>query len=200
MTIKGSQTLGADARPGRIPGAAAWCNFQVAFTASPSEFWYYRDFVQPTFETRFHARGSLYLRKDNTTQYHISGRRLYPELERLGIPIGKKHDASIPSPVIRCGQVVPFIRGLYHAEGSIYRRYSERYKEHAKVYSNLLTIQIRMKLSTLMRQVREELTKLGILTNRLTEKAGVFALRITTQGMVRKFLEVIEPRYKTSPR
>ncbi len=175
-------------------------NFAVAFTASPSEFPYYQSLVQPTFQKVFQVRGSLYIRKDNTTRYHVTGERVARQLADLGIPIGKKRDAAIPPAVIRSGQVVPFIRGLYHAEGSIYRRYSKQYKRHAKAYTSLLTIQIRMKLRTLMSQVRNELLGLGIQVNRLTEREGVYTLRVTSQEMIKKFLEVIKPRYKTSPR
>ncbi len=57
-----------------------------------------------------------------------------------------------------------------------------------------------MKLSTLMHQIRDELTKLGIVVNRLTAKDGVYTLRITSQLMIAKFLELIKPRYKTVPR
>jgi len=42
-----------------------------------------------------------------------------------------------------------------------------------KVYDNLLVVQIRMKLPTLMRQLNEELLKLGIKTNRLGSNDGV---------------------------
>ena len=56
-----------------------------------------------------------------------------------------------------------------------------------------------MKLKTLMRQIREEIIKLGIIPNRLTEKDGVYTLRITMQGEVRHFLEVIQPKYKLLP-
>jgi intein/homing endonuclease len=173
--------------------------FQTAFTASSSEYWYYEEFIKPTLERNCGVSGRLFLRNDNTTRYHISGLKLAAELIRLGIPVGKKRDASIPSCVLEGGQVIPFIRGIYHAEGSIYRRYSKRYNRHAKVYDNLLTIQIRMKLSTLMHQLREELTKLGISCNRLIDRDGVYTLRITSQLMVRKFLEIIQPRYKTMP-
>jgi len=172
---------------------------QVAFTGSASEFWYYEEFIQPNLEFAFGVTGRLYLQNDNTTRYHIVSSRLVVELSQMGIPIGKKHDASIPPCVTESGQVIPFIRGIYHAEGSIYRRYSKRYKEHAKVYGHLLNIQIRMKLRTLMRQIHEEINKLGVLTNRLTEKAGVYTLRITRQVMVRRFIDLIEPRYKTAP-
>ena len=96
--------------------------------------------------------------------------------------------------------MIAFIRGLYQAEGSVYRRYSKVYNRMRKVYDNLLVVQIRMKLPTLMHQLSEELLKLGIVTNRLSSKDGVYTLRITDQGMNRKFFDVIRPRFKTSPK
>lgn len=69
-----------------------------------------------------------------------------------------------------------------------------------KVYGNLMVIQIRMKLPTLMAQICQELQRLGIATNKLNSRGGVYTLRITNQGMIRKFLDTIKPRYKTSPK
>jgi len=174
--------------------------YVVAFTGSSSEYWYYEQIIQPTCKTEFGVLGSLYLRRDGTTRYHISGERTARALLSLGIPLGKKHDASIPPVVLQSGKVIPFIRGLYHAEGSIYRRYSKMYNRMKKVYDNLLVVQIRMKLPTLMHQINDELLKLGIKTNRLGTKDGVYTLRITNQAMIRKFLRIIRPRYKTSPK
>jgi intein/homing endonuclease len=171
----------------------------VAFTASPAEFQYYKTFVKPTIESCFGVKGSLYLRKDNTTRYHISGQKLAANLTSIGIPVGKKTDACIPSVVKETNNTISFIRGIYHAEGSIYHRYSKRYNTHARVYDNLLDIQIRMKLKTLMNQIHDELNRSGIATNRLTAKDGVYTLRITRQDMVRNFIELVEPRYKRFP-
>ncbi|MDG7016469.1 MAG: LAGLIDADG family homing endonuclease [Nitrososphaerota archaeon] len=106
-------------------------------------------------------------------------------------------DASIPRTVLEHGLAIPFIRGTYHAEGSLYRRYSRVYNRHARVYSNSLVMKIRMKLMTLMNQVRTQLLNLGISPNRLTEKDGVFTLRITAQEEITRFLEVAKPRYKS---
>lgn len=44
------------------------------------------------------------------------------------------------------------------------------YRHHARAYDKLLVIQIRMRLKTLMNRIRDELTKLGILTDRLSDK------------------------------
>ena len=95
--------------------------YVVAFTGSSSEHWYYERITQPTCRTEFGVMGSLYLRKDGTTRYHIGGRKVATALLSLGIPLGKKHDACIPPAVIGSGKVDEFIRGLYHAEGSIYK-------------------------------------------------------------------------------
>jgi intein/homing endonuclease len=174
--------------------------YTTAFTGSSSEYWYYEQVVRPTFINEFGVTGSLRARKDGTTRYHVYGERVARTLLELGIPLGRKHDACIPPAVIESGQVIAFIRSLYHAEGSIYRRYSKIYNRMKKVYGNLLVVQIRMKLPTLMRQLSEELLKLGIVTNRLGSKDGVYTLRITEQGMIHKFFDIIRPRFKTSPK
>lgn len=171
--------------------------YVVAFTGSGSEFWYYRDFVKPTIESTLPVHGHLYLRRDGTTRYHIFGRELAFYLIKLGIPVGRKKDAGIPAEVRERGLVVPFVRGLYHAEGSLYKRYSKMYNTHVRVYDNLHVVQIRMKLPTLMKEVHDELGKLGIVTNRLTDHDGVYTLRITDQREIRRFEEIIKPRFKT---
>lgn len=173
-------------------------NFQVAFTAGANEYWYYESFIKPALESAFSVKGYLYLRRDNTTRYHIYSIQFASYLAAMGIPIGKKVDASIPQPILDQGLAVPFIRGVYHAEGSLYRRYTKAYNRQTRVYSNLLVIQIRMKLMTLMNQVRTELLNLGISPNRLTEKDGVYTLRITAQEEIARFLEIVKPRYKSN--
>jgi len=174
--------------------------YVVAYTGSSSEYWYYEQVIQPTFRAELGVAGNLYKRKDGTTRYHIRGEKVATAFLSLGIPLGKKHDACIPPAVFESGKVIEFIRGLYHAEGSIYRRYSKMYNRMKRVYDNLLVVQIRMKLPTLMRQIDDELLKLGIKTTRLGSKDGVYTLRITDQAMIRKFFEIIGPRYKTSPK
>jgi LAGLIDADG-like domain len=102
--------------------------------------------------------------------------------------------------VLENGQFVPFLRGLYQAEGSIYRRYSKKYGDHARVYDNLLVVQVRMTLPTLMSQLCQEIGRLGIRTTKLSSKNGVHTLRITDQKEIRRFFDIVRPRYKTAPR
>jgi intein/homing endonuclease len=174
--------------------------YAVALTGSSSEYWYYEHVVQPASINEFDATGSLRPRRDGTTRYHVYGERVARALLALGFPLGKKHDACIPPAVIESDHVIAFIRGSYHAEGRIYRRHSKICNRMKKVYDSLLVVQIKMKLPTLMRQLNEELLELGIATKRLSSKDGVYTLRITDQGMIRNFFEIIKPRLKTSPK
>lgn len=122
---------------------------EVAFTGNASEFHYYETFVKPTIESAFGVGGRLHLRRgDNTTRYVIYSKALVDYFVALGVPLGKKHDASIPRIIFEQGQTISCIRGVYHAEGSICRRYSKAYEGHARVYDNLLTLQVRTKLRT----------------------------------------------------
>ena len=74
------------------------------------------------------------------------------------------------------------------------------YNRMKRVYDNLLVFQIRTKLPTLMRQVHSELNKPGIITINLIVSDGVYTIRITKQSMIQKFLDMIRPRYKTTPK
>ncbi len=174
---------------------------EAGFTGSISEFPYYETFVKPTFESALGVMGRLYLREsDHTTRYVIYNKEVLQYLLALGLPVGKKHGASIPPAIFERGLVIPCIRGFYHAEGSIYRRYSKAYRGHPKIYDNLLTLQIRAKLKTLMSQVAEELSRLQIVRNRLTARDGVYTIRITGQGEIAKLFTTIQPRLKVLPR
>lgn len=162
---------------------------------------YYRHFLRRVIIREFHARGYLGLRKDNTVRFHVRSKSLALSLDKLSIPVGKRLDAKIPEEIRHDRHLLrAFIRGFYHAEGSIYRRYSKKYLGHARVYKNLLVIQFRTKLRTLMLQVHSAVSSFAISTTRLTNVGGVFTFRITDQHEIAKFLQLIRPKLKTAPR
>ena len=174
--------------------------FEIAFTGNPSELNYYANFLKPLIEGLFPIKGRLRIRRDNTIRLHFRSKRLAQYFLSLGLPLGKKRDASIPNQVKGRELVKSFIRGFYHAEGSIYFRYSKQYPYHARMYDNLLVVQFRCKLRTLMMQLREAVIGLGIVPTRMGEKDGVYTFRLTNQVQIQKFLQVVQPRYKKSPK
>lgn len=174
--------------------------FEVAFTGNRSEFGYYRDFVKPTLERRFQLRGQLQLRSYRTVRLHFRSGRIVQYFSCLGVPVGKKHDATIPIAILQDLRLLKsFIRGLYHAEGSFYRRYSKMYKGHSKIYSHLMVVQFRTKLHTLMIQVHDSLQRLRIRTTKLSGSNGVFTFRLTDQKEIAKFFTEVKPRFKCTP-
>lgn len=182
----------------RYHSKGQWMNM-VGFTESIAEFPYYENFVKPT-KSVFGVDGRLYLREeDHTTRSVICSKDFVQYPIALGLPLGKKRDASIPPLRIERGLTVPCFRGFYHAEGSIFRRYSKTYEGHARVYDNLLALQIRTRLKTLMNQVSEELSRLQIARNRLIAKDGVYTLRITKQSEIAKFFATVQPRLEVQP-
>ena len=174
--------------------------YEVAFTGHPSELNYYSSFLKAQIEHLFPIKGRLLVRNDNTIRLHFRSKRLAVFLLSMGIPLGRKKDASIPLCVRSRPLTVAFIRGFYHAEGSIYHRYSRRYPYHTKHYRHLLVIQLRCKLRTLMLQVHQAVIGLGLRPTRLGVKDGVYTFRLTDQGQISRFLQVVRPRYKTSPK
>jgi hypothetical protein len=174
--------------------------FEVAFTGNPSEFHYYRDFLKPLIEGLFPLKGQLRIRDDNTVRLHFRSKRLAIYFLSLGLPLGRKKDASIPSCIRGRELTVAFIRGFYHAEGSIYFRYSKQYAYHARRYDYLKVVQFRCKLKTLMRQLYAAIKGLNIIPTRLSAKDGVYTFRITDQVQIRTFLQLVAPRYKKRPK
>jgi hypothetical protein len=171
---------------------------EVAFTGNLSESEYYRWFVKRTIERYFPLKGRLILRGDNTVRLHYVSTRLARFMLSIGLPLGKKTDAHIPRYILESGQILHFLRGFYHAEGSIYRRYSKPYGKHRKVYSDLMVVQFRCKLKTLMAQVRSELVALGLNPNKLSKEDGVYTFRIASQKHIQLFMDVVEPKLKTT--
>ncbi len=152
--------------------------------------------MKPILERRFQLRGHLRLR-DRTVRLHLRSARIVQYFSSLGVPVGKRHDASIPVAILGDLRLLKsFIRGFYHAEGSFYRRYSKKYKGHSKTYSHLMVVQFRTKLHTLMVQAREGLLGLRIRTTKLSESHGVFTFRLTDQKEIAKFFAVVKPRFK----
>ena len=174
--------------------------FEVAFTGNPSELSYYRNFLKPLIEGRFPIKGQLRIRDDNTVRLHFRSKRLAVYFLSMGLPLGKKRDASIPPCIRGRSLITAFVRGFYHAEGSIYFRYSKKYAYHARKYDYLQVVQFRCKLRTLMRQLHAAVKDLGIKPTRLSEKEGVYTFRIASQIEIRRFLQLVSPVYKNSPK
>ena len=141
-------------------------------------------------------------KRENTTRYHIKNKKVFEFFKKLGMPVGKKKNQvmKIPAELIQSRQLTKsFIRGVWGADGTMYRRYSKKYANHKKIYL-YINLQLKMKAPVLINQIDKFLREEGIKTNRITEdrKKNAVVLRITHQKAVQRFVEIIgfsNPRY-----
>lgn len=114
-------------------------------------------------------------------------------LRKFGFPTGKKHNLIIPPCFFQNTQYVKAcIRGIFDTDGSVYLRYSKKYKNHAKHYM-YMNVQFKMTSPFLLRQIEVFLTTLGIVCNNRYRDGTSTVLRITDQKSVHRFFALIEP-------
>lgn len=167
--------------------------YEVAFTGSADDFEYYKKFIQPVFKKYFNVRGRLFLRRDNSTRYHIRSRRVFMQLCDLGVPIGEKGpNLKIPDEIfVNNSLLLACVRGIWNTDGSIYRRYTKIYKGQKVLYGKYLVMELKMIAGPLVKQVKEALNLNGIKTSSITKKANQFVLRVGQQGAITKYLNLI---------
>ncbi len=168
--------------------------YEIAFTGSNDEYNYYRDFVQPVFEKYFGAKGRLFIRKDNSTRFHVLGKGAFDFFAELGIPIGEKsHSVFIPEKIMANPKLlVPCLRGIWDTDGSIYRRYPNQCKNHPRHYVNLKTMSLGMTSKVVVENVKECLAKLSInSSNIIQDNRGTYRLFISSQAEISKYIEKV---------
>lgn len=166
--------------------------YELAFTGSSSEYTYYENFVQPTIKKYFGISGRLFLRKDNSTRYHIKSRKVCEFFHSIGIPYGKKsNNLSICDGILSKDDLaIACIRGIWNTDGSIYRRYNKKYGNHKRVYNHLV-MQLKMGSKLLITQVKKVLETVGIESNKIIPESNTFVLRITQQEAISTYLSNI---------
>ena len=168
--------------------------FEIAYTGHIHDEAHYLDFIQPMFMKYFGVKGNLSRRKTcNAVQFHVKSKRVFEYFNSLGIPVGEKGKVlEIPNQILdNPAFALACVRGIWDTDGSVYPRYSKKYKNHAKHYSHYAVLGLRMKSRVIM-QVREILVAEGIFCNKLLlQRDGAFALRITNQEVIKKYFSLI---------
>ncbi len=170
---------------------------QIAFTGSADELSYYANFVQPVIIKYFGVRGRLFIRKyksGESTRYYIFSRKVFEFFNHLGIPYGKKsHIVFIPDRIFEDKELLrSCLRGLWDTDGTVYRRYTKQYKNHAVWYSKYLTLEFKTASEQMVKDMKRAFDLFGIKSNKiLKNKLNIFVFRVNTQSEIQKFLDVI---------
>lgn len=153
---------------------------------------YYMEKLAATVKKEFGYERKLYRRKDDhTIRYILVARRVVAFFKELGLPIGEKgNDIEIPQIIAENERfALACVRGIFNADGSVYRRYSKRYAGHARAYCSYAVIQFKMKNHKVVQQLKDILEKKGIRMNRIRRTGNCSVVRVTNQKSVKRFVE-----------
>lgn len=154
---------------------------------------YYESVLQPAILKNFVVRGSIRDRKGtNAIIYDIMSKTVFDFFQQLGMPVGKKHELTIPDQILADKNLIwACVRGIFNTDGSIYQRYSKAYKNHAKIYAHQV-IQFKMNSGHLLEQLKRIFDDSGIISNRIIRDKVAFVLRITHQESIERFMSLIQ--------
>lgn len=157
---------------------------------------YYKNTIRPIFIKEFGTKGSIRFRKnENTVMFVTYIKKIFTFFEKLGFPVGKKYIyLRIPEIIFSKDKLaVACIRGIFDTDGSVYRRYSKQYKNHAKFYNNYQVIQFKLIGPKIIEQIKNILNRINIKTTKIGRYKNSFVLRITDQKEIHKFMNLIKP-------
>ena len=173
---------------------------EIQFTGSWSkDSQYYLEIIQPIIKRNFNVDGGITHRKDDdTVRYRITNREVISFLKNLDFSFGPKATkVKIPNRILNNSSLhESFLRGFFNTDGTIYKRYSKQYKNHAKFYQNYKVIQFKSASKELMSQIYFILDQLGFKPNRVIKTKDCWVCRITFQKEVNNFGEEIITNHK----
>lgn len=159
---------------------------------------YYQNIISKIVYNHFKVRGYLYKRlKYTCVRYVITSNDIFKFFKDFKFPVGKKGNFRIHSSVMDVNKyALACLRGIFDTDGTIYNRYSKKYKGHSKHY-NYAVIQFKLNNYKLMHQIKKILSRNGIKTTKIGMVNKRYSvLRITNQKEIEKFIALIKPHNK----
>ena len=168
--------------------------FCILLTGHTHDDKYYEKTIRPIFKKEFGINGCIrYKKKDNVVRFETNSKRIFDFLHNMGFPIGLKGNIKIPKNIFENNDLaICCIRGIFDTDGSIYKRYSKKYKNHAKKY-DYKNIQFKMSSKNIIYQIKDILNRNNIITSNIRKNKETFVLMIHRQDHIEKFFKLIKP-------
>lgn len=166
----------------------------VIFTGNlDNDYQYYEDIIRPIVKKNFGLDKAIRIRRDcNAFEIRYSNKEFVEFFRNIGFSFGKKIEVRIPDVILgNKNNIKACIRGIFNADGTVYRRYSKRYKNHKRLYGNYAVIEIKINSRKLLEQIKEELNKLNFHVNKITYNKDYPTIKITQQNDVDRFFKEI---------
>ena len=168
--------------------------FVVMLTGHTHDADYYENFIRPIIATNFGSKGYLSFRsKRNATIFVTGNTKARDFLIQRGFPVGLKTKLEMPLEFLSKKELaLACVKGIFDTDGSVYKRYSKKYKNHSRLYDHNV-IQIKMNSRKVIKQIASILKDNGIQVNRIIKEKECSVLRITKQQDVDLFFHLIKP-------
>ncbi len=166
----------------------------IQFTGDWSkDFSYYQKIILSIILQNFNYAGRIYHRKDNTVRYFIKRKEVIRFLLGLGYKFGPKaNSVFIPESILNNKSMsLACVRGIFNTDGGFYKRYSRKYKNHKKLYSNYNVAQIKSNSKKLLEQIKYILNRENINSNKIIKDKNAYVFRITNQNEIKKFVSKV---------
>jgi len=170
----------------------------VSFTGhGDHDYDYYDKRVRLILKNRFNIDKKIIRRNDcNAIELKYYNQEIVLFFISLGFKFGKKIDVVIPDRILDNKELISAcIRGLFYADGSIYRRYTKKYNNHYRIYNRLATLEIKNQSKFLLEQIKYYLESIGIIVNKLSPYLSYWRLRITNQKSIDKFFKELSIKH-----
>jgi len=177
-----------------ISSKSKW--YVTMLTGHTHDWEYYEKVIRPIFIKEFGMKGSLLHRskkRGNCIDYVVHNKGVFSWFKSKGFPVGRKIKLMIPKSITGDNKLsLVCVRGIFDTDGSIYDRYSKRYKNHSKKYT-YMNIEIKMNHLKLIKQIKEILERNGVKTSNIRKHRESHVLNIHNQEYVRLFFELVKP-------
>ena len=155
---------------------------------------YYRGYIQPIFSREFGIKACIrFKKKDNVTRFETISKRIFDIFKKIGFPVGLKGNISIPQIILNDNRLsLACVRGIFDTDGSIYNRYSKKYKGHKRKY-NYKNIEFKMNSQNVIMQIKNTLEGNKIKTSKVRKNRDSYVLNIHSQDSINLFFELVRP-------
>jgi hypothetical protein len=180
-------------------GSGAWREVVMFTGAWDKDSGYYKCIIKPTIDRYIGAKFTVYHRMDDDTVRFMShDKKIVTFLLDLGFKFGPKcDDVSIPDAIMsKYDLKLGCLRGIFNTDGSIYRRYGKKFRNHSKHYSSYKVVQFKLNSRVLTYQIRDILAEMNLTPNRVITESKCSVCRITSQDKIRIFNEKINTTHR----
>ena len=156
---------------------------------------HYINRIKPLFKKIYNM--DISLRKMPSTRvfgFQIWNNKLVEFKQKIGLPLGKKLDISIPQIFLKEKELkLSILRGIFDTDGSINLE-KKNNKLYPRIYISTICQTLAYQLFNIFNEIGLRATKYSEIYNKHFKRQRNYRITIRGEKMLHKFMEIIEPK------